>query len=143
MTDAERVDTAQLALDDLVAEMRKWRKRNRLLTVAVGVMLVLLVAVGLVANSAHHTADAVKRNSAADAAALEVQRLTSCRLINQGNRVSREGLGSYTDGIDALITDPSAQAAVDAKLRGSIPDPEKQDRDCNGDGGLDGADYPS
>lgn len=139
------VDTAQLAIDALVVEVRKLRTRNRVLAGVLALFIVLVVWVGVIANGARHTTESLKANTAADKAESDAQALIACRLRNGANAVVRDQFARYNDTFDRLIPQPhsaGAQAAID-QLRSSVPPADKTDRDCNGDGGLDGADYPT
>lgn len=138
----EAVDALGSELDKLRTVVDHQRRLSRLLVGVIIVLAVLMAGFAVLAVSARHTAEDVQANFSADAIARESQRITACRVLNQGNELAREGLGAYTDGILGLITNPETRANVEAKLRGSIPLAATQDRDCVAPAGLGPEDYP-
>lgn len=135
-------ETLLTAIDGLDVELKKLRRRNRLMMLAIGLIVLLVVGLGIEANAVRLSNQRLKENSRSDQVERDAQVLVNCKLQNAANRVVRDGFGAYNDVLAGLVTSPGGQAAV-AKLRESVAPADKTDRDCNGDGGLDGADYPT
>lgn len=120
--------------EQLAADFRGLRRVHRILIGVVGVLgvVIVLAVVAIIGNN--QTVHDVKANARDDV-------VRACQTLNGADRANREAFTAQADIFAKLI--PPTQAGLDAlaQLRSAVP--ANHDRDCDGDGELDAADYPT
>lgn len=125
------LDTTLATLQD---ELGRLRRKFMVQRIMMGVLAVLVVAGGLLIVSNRNLTNNVSANTKGDV-------VRACQTVNRANQITREAFDAQADIFAKII--PPTPAGLDAlaQLREAVP--EDKDHDCNADGTVDTADYPS
>lgn len=137
---ADALGTMRTILDRVEALARR-NRRQRWMIFGLALILAVLIPVVVIGFGALH--DLHDLTVRTERTRIE-QTLDNCRVRNSAARGNRDRFAHFYDALGKLFPSDAGQKFVaDLRAAAPIPDPKDEDIDCNADGTLDAADYPT